>query len=53
MDGSSLKYYLVAPFALKKNDPGSGPAQSVDVYVDKNIGGNPFKAFGTWTIVMP
>jgi hypothetical protein len=50
--GADVKYFLIAPFALQKNNAGNGPVQSVDVYVDKNVGGNPFVTFGTWTLTI-
>jgi len=28
---------------------GSGPKKTVDVFVDRAVGGNPFKPFGTWS----
>ena len=56
LNGSQDDYYLVgttAPmFWLQKNAAGSGPKVSVDVFVDKAVDGNPFKPFGTWSIVV-
>lgn len=28
---------------------GSGPKKTIDVFVDRAVGGNPFKPFGTWS----
>ena len=55
--GTPAHYYLVgnttpATFALNENTAGSGPMRSVDVFVDRAVGGNPFKPFGTWSIVL-
>jgi hypothetical protein len=30
---------------------GTGPRATIDVFVDRAVGGNPFKPFGTWTMV--
>lgn len=30
--------------------PGAGPKKTIDVLVNRNVGGNPFKPFGTWNI---
>jgi hypothetical protein len=58
ISGSANDYYLTgttspATFALSKNAPGTGPKRTVDVLVDRNAGGNPFKPFGTWTTATP
>lgn len=54
VNGATAQYYLADSFLLKKNDPSvSGPIQSIDVFVDRNVGGNPFKPFGTWSIGAP
>ena len=29
--------------------PGAGPKKTIDVFVDRAVGGNPFKPFGTWS----
>lgn len=29
--------------------PGSGPKKTIDVFVDRAVGGNPFKPFGVWS----
>jgi hypothetical protein len=57
-NGPEFAYYLAGlaanptTFALKASNAGVGPTQSIDVFVDKNVGGNPFKEFGTWTMVI-
>jgi len=55
--GSADTYYLanrgVSTLTLMKNATSGGPKKSVDVTVDRAVGGNPFKAFGTWTLVIP
>jgi hypothetical protein len=41
-------FYLLDGFVLD-GSAGSGPKKTIDVFVDKAVGGNPFKPFGTWT----
>jgi uncharacterized protein len=57
LGGPPSQYYLVgtspASFALKKDVAGTGPKTTVDVFVDRAAGGNPFRPFGTWSIVVP
>lgn len=45
----------VAPVAFPLADgmAGTGPANAVDLFVDKAVGGNPFKPLGTWSIQTP
>lgn len=43
-------FYFLSGFALSAT-PGTGPRQYADVTVDRAVGGNPFKALGTWTFV--
>ena len=55
---STANYFLVGSstpgtFALSKNSAGAGPKVTVDVKVDRAVGGNPFKPFGTWRITLP
>jgi hypothetical protein len=55
---TAADYFLVgtsapATFALSKGAAGPGPKRTVDVLVDRAVGGNPFKAFGTWSFVVP
>ncbi len=55
--GATNAYFLVggampASFALSTST-GSGPRRFADVFVDRAVGGNPFKALGTWSVVMP
>ena len=49
-------YFVIGPtpasFALKKGSVGSGPIATVDVTVNRAVGGNPFKPFGTWSVVV-
>jgi hypothetical protein len=55
IDDETNDYYLVftPPFGLTKDVPGGGPKKTIDVTVNRNVGGNPFKPFGTWTLVVP
>jgi hypothetical protein len=53
--GVSQDYFLRDGFALA-----TSPApvtktskKTIDVFVDKLVGGNPFKTFGTWNITLP
>jgi titin len=46
--GQSRSYYLVGSSALNLV-PGTGPKTTIDVLVDRAVGGNPFKPFGTWS----
>jgi pimeloyl-ACP methyl ester carboxylesterase len=46
--GSSSTYYLAG--LLLTTTPGPGPRTTSDVVVDRAIGGNPFKPFGTWSV---
>ncbi len=41
-------HFLLNAFALG-NAAGSGPKKTIDVFVDRAVGGNPFKPFGTWS----
>jgi hypothetical protein len=41
--------YLLAG-SLLGGSAGPGPKQSIDVFVDKLVDGNPFKPFGTWSM---
>jgi len=47
--GVTQSYYLTSGFPLSLG-PGPGPKNTIDVLVDRAIGGNPFKPFGTWSI---
>lgn len=47
-DGVAGTYFLLDGFALSA-DVGTGPRKAVDVFVDRAVGGNPFKPFGTWS----
>ena len=55
IDGQANEYFLVGtpPFTLSKDAAGPGPKKTIDVKVDRAVGGNPFKPFGTWTIIVP
>ena len=47
IDGVTSDYFLRTRFAL---DTSAGtPRTSIDVFVNRNVGGNPFKPFGTWS----
>ncbi len=47
-DSNTTTYYLLDGFVLGSS-PGPGPKKTIDVFVHRNQGGNPFKPFGTWT----
>jgi 6-phosphogluconolactonase/glucosamine-6-phosphate isomerase/deaminase len=49
INGVNSTYYLHNGFVLATT-AGSGPKQTIDVLVNRNQGGNPFKPFGTWSI---
>lgn len=46
--GATADYFLRDGFALG-NAAGPGPKKTIDVFVDRAVGGNPFKPFGTWS----
>jgi hypothetical protein len=46
--GVTSTYYLLDGFVLG-TAAGPGPKKTSDVLVNRNVGGNPFKPFGTWT----
>jgi hypothetical protein len=46
---STNNYYLLNGFVLG-GSVGPGPKKTVDVTVNRKLGGNPFKPFGTWTV---
>lgn len=46
--GSTRSYYLTG--LLLSTVSGSGPKSTSDVLVDRALGGNPFKSFGTWNV---
>ncbi len=41
-------YFLLNGFTLGAA-AGPGPKKTIDVFVDRLVGGNPFKPFGTWS----
>jgi hypothetical protein len=47
--GVTRSYYLTGG-ALLSLMPGPGPKNTADVLVDRAVGGNPFKPFGTWSM---
>jgi len=49
VNGVARTFYLRSGSALSTT-PGTGPKITSDVLVNKNVGGNPFKPFGTWSI---
>jgi Immunoglobulin I-set domain len=49
ISGTSSTYYLRDLFVLATT-PGPGPKKTIDVLVNRNQGGNPFKPFGTWNV---
>jgi hypothetical protein len=46
--GATTTNFLLNGFGLG-SVAGSGPKKTIDVFVDRAVGGNPFKAFGTWS----
>jgi len=46
--GTASEYFLRDGFALSTL-AGPGPKKTIDVFVDRLVGGNPFKPFGTWS----
>ena len=46
--GVTTDYFLLDGFVLT-TVAGPGPKKTSDVLVNRNVGGNPFKPFGTWT----
>lgn len=48
LNGQGQDFYLVSGSALSVS-AGTGPRSFVDVLVDRAVGGNPFKPFGTWS----
>ena len=50
VNGVARTFHLRHGFVLDAA-AGSGPKKTLDVRVDKAVGGNPFRPFGTWTIV--
>ena len=50
--GAANSYYLRDLLQLG-TVVGSGPKKTSDVKVDRAVGGNPFKPFGTWSITLP
>jgi len=51
IDGVTRSYYLRSGFSLSITT-GPGPKNTVDVFVDRAVGGNPFKPFGTWSLTL-
>jgi len=51
IDGVTRSYYLRSGFSLSITT-GPGPKNTVDVFVDRAVGGNPFKPFGTWRLTL-
>jgi hypothetical protein len=45
--GTANDYFLLNGFAVG-TAAGPGPKKTIDVFVDRAVGGNPFKPFGTW-----
>jgi concanavalin A-like lectin/glucanase superfamily protein len=46
--GATSEFFLRDAFALSTS-AGAGPKKTIDVFVDRLVGGNPFKPFGTWS----
>ncbi|MEK6286541.1 MAG: hypothetical protein AABO57_12435 [Acidobacteriota bacterium] len=46
--GTTADYFLLNGFTLGTS-AGPGPKKTIDVLVNRNARGNPFKPFGTWT----
>lgn len=51
ISGTPRTYYLHNGFVLALT-PGPGPKKTIDVLVNRNQGGNPFKPFGTWSVTL-
>jgi len=51
VNGITRTFYLTSGFGLSLT-AGSGPKANIDVVVDRAVDGNPFKPFGTWSIVI-
>jgi alpha-tubulin suppressor-like RCC1 family protein len=50
VNGVTRTLYMTTGFVLSPA-VGTGPGATIDVFVDRAVGGNPFKPFGTWTMV--
>jgi Right handed beta helix region len=48
IDGVLTSFYLLDGSVLGSGF-GPGPKKTIDVFVDRLVGGNPFKPFGTWS----
>lgn len=48
MGGATTPNFLLNGFSLG-SVAGSGPKKTIDTFVDRAVGGNPFKPFGTWS----
>jgi hypothetical protein len=48
LGGVDQDWYIRAGGGLELT-PGSGPRKSIDLFLDRAVGGNAFKLFGTWT----
>ena len=48
--GVTQSYYLTSGFLLS-HTTGPGPKNTIDVFVDRAANGNPFKPFGTWSLM--
>ncbi len=48
--GETRSYYLTSGFVLSRT-PGLGPKNTIDIFVDRAVNGNPFKPFGAWGLV--
>jgi uncharacterized repeat protein (TIGR03803 family) len=46
--GTATSFYLMDGYQLGAS-PGPGPKKTIDVFVDRAAGGNPWKPFGTWS----
>lgn len=56
IDGAQVEFYLVgssaATYLLQGSETGAGPRKTIDVFVDKAVGGNPVKPLGTWSMMV-
>jgi len=50
--GSSSSTYYLRTLPSLSTTIGSGPRKTVDVQVNRNVGGNAFKPFGTWSTTL-
>ena len=47
--GATASDYFQRDGFVLGDTAGPGPKKTIDVFVDRAVGGNPFKPFGTWS----